>query len=77
MIIQTGADLRNARQRLGLTQVEFADMLGLAPDANYATARKRIRDMEEGRTRIGGPTARLVEAMLQGFMPVPRDGRDG
>lgn len=49
----TPADLRSARQSLGLSQAEFARAVGVASD-------RTVRKWEDGERDIPGPVAVLV-----------------
>lgn len=59
----TPDQLREARQRLGLTQVELAAVLGITKD--------HLSDCERGaRAKALGPSAaRLLRAYLEGYRP--------
>ena len=67
IMIQTGHDLRDARERLGWSQVELGMALGMAGER--ATVRKRIDSMELGQKEISGPVGVAIEAFLTGFRP--------
>lgn len=72
MIIQTGADLRRAREQLGWTQFDLALALKLeapARDGNPARMKiaTRIREMENGTRDLSGPISVAVEAFTNGF----------
>jgi transcriptional regulator with XRE-family HTH domain len=53
----TGDELRAIRQRLGLTQVEFAERLGIASNS--------LARQERGVIGISGSTAKLAQLLLE------------
>lgn len=53
-------EFREARKKLGLTQQQMADALGMG-----AKAERTIRDYEAGRCRIGGPVQVLTRMLLE------------
>ena len=55
--------VREARKRLGLTQMELALMLGYRGGAGV------ISDIENDRQTIGGGARRLLQAYLDGYRP--------
>lgn len=63
----TGAQLRKAREKLGLTREQMATLLGYE-GKNLAAM---LYDLESGRRAVREPQRRLVEAYLSGY--VPRD----
>lgn len=66
----TAADLRTARETLGLSQADFAIALGYR-NHDRQGLRQQVYDMEAGRKSITPQTARLAE-MLRRF-GVPAD----
>ena len=66
-MITTGADLQEARKRLGLNSADLARALRLK--GSHGQLVKKIADMERGFIPVTGPIATAVEAMLAGFMP--------
>ena len=57
----TGAEFKQARQSLGLTQEQLARVMG------YGSA-PRLAELE-ARDVVKGPPARLMEAYLAGYRP--------
>ena len=55
----TPAGLREARQRLGLTQADLADAMG------YAKHRQTISGKENGRKPITGRDAKMIAALIE------------
>jgi len=53
----TGEELRAIRQRLGLTQVQFAERLGIASNS--------LARQERGVIGISGSTAKLARLLLE------------
>lgn len=66
----TPAEIKSARQRLGLTQRQFAEALGL----RGGNARS-YRRYEQGDRDIPGPVARLVTIYLDHGIPSSFDPR--
>lgn len=66
-MINTGADLSRARQRLGWSVYALARALRLTGDRLQSG--KRVRDMEDGAKPISGPVSVAVEAFETGFRP--------
>lgn len=58
----TPAEVLDARTRLGLTQAEFARILGLQD-------RSRVSEWEAGRRHPSAQAARLIQAYLDGYRP--------
>lgn len=65
----SGDELRQARERLGLTQVEFARVTGHRS--------QQVMSKMERRERIAQPTAVLVRALLDGYRPANWPERKG
>jgi transcriptional regulator with XRE-family HTH domain len=65
--IQTGADLRAARERLGLSLASLARALRMTG----ANAERHLRMMEAGTRPVAGPVAAAVALLLE------KDERDG
>ena len=63
----TAADVRAARQSLGLTQAQLAPLLGYAPGPN---PQARVSDLERGVHPVDGAKARLLTAYLDGYRPL-------
>ena len=55
--IMTGKELRQIRQKLGLTQVEFADLVGVTPNS--------IARQERDEIGIREPQARLIRLLVE------------
>lgn len=53
-------EIREARKKLGLTQTEFAKVLGLQTHSG-------ITNLEAGRSHITGTAVLLIEAYLSGY----------
>jgi len=53
----TGKELRQIRQKLGLTQVEFADLVGVTPNS--------IARQERDEIGIREPQARLIRLLAE------------
>ena len=66
-MIETGEDLRAAREKLGWSVVVMARALRLAGDRDQAA--KRLIEMEAGFRSMSGPLTVAVEAFLKGFVP--------
>lgn len=64
-VYMTGAELKTARLRLGLTLEQMATMLGY----QGAQRRQMQYDLEIGRRPIREPQRRLIEAYLEGYRP--------
>lgn len=62
----TPAEVRAARQSLGLTQAQLAPLLGYAPGPNPQSP---VCALERGRREIDGAKARLLRAYLDGYRP--------
>ena len=60
----TPEQVREARQRLGLTQSQLADVLRLGGDG-----KRLVRRWEAGETRVSGPASVAIEALLTGWRP--------
>jgi transcriptional regulator with XRE-family HTH domain len=58
----TPAEIREARQTLGLTQAELASALG------YGNV-SRVAELERGARVPGGCVVRLLQAFLDGYRP--------
>lgn len=58
----TPAEIRTARQQLGLTQAGLARMLGYS-------SRTRVCDLEAGRKVPSESVLRLLRAFLDGYRP--------
>lgn len=58
----TPAEIKQARQSLGLTQTEAALVLG------YGSA-SRVSDIESGKRNAGESVLRLLRAYLDGYRP--------
>jgi transcriptional regulator with XRE-family HTH domain len=54
---RTKSYLRRVRERLGLTQVQFAELIGVAPNS--------VARWEQGRLGMRPSTARLIELVTQ------------
>lgn len=61
----TPAEFGEARLKLGLSQSEFARLLGM----DGAHADDNIRRYETGRRTIPGPVGLLTQALLDGWRP--------
>lgn len=68
----TPDDVREARQRLGITQAELAVRLRLAP----ATGKDTVRSWESGKRPITGPAQVAIEYMLL-ELEQPREAKHG
>ncbi|MEO6340106.1 MAG: hypothetical protein ABIO39_08725 [Caulobacteraceae bacterium] len=66
-MIETGEDLRAAREKLGWSVGVMARALKLAGDRDQAV--KRLIEMEAGFRSMSGPLAVAVEGFLKGFVP--------
>lgn len=66
-MIETGEDLRRARERLGWSELQMANELRLAGTAQKA--KNRVREMEAGIKPITGPVQVAVAAFLSGWRP--------
>jgi DNA-binding transcriptional regulator YiaG len=55
--MMTGEELKKIRKRLGLTQVEFAALVGVAPNS--------IARQERGEMGIRGPLAKLTQLFAE------------
>jgi transcriptional regulator with XRE-family HTH domain len=64
----TPADLRTARETLGLTQADFARALGYR-SLDRRNLGQQINDMEHGRKPIMPQTARLAEMFRRFGVP--------
>lgn len=53
--------IRDARSRLGLTQQQLADMLGVGKNS--------VSDLERGKFQPKESTVRLIRAYLDGYRP--------
>jgi len=58
----TGDDIKHARKQLGLTQAEFARMVGYS-------GKTYVCDIEAGRYAVAPPVQRLVGIYLSGYRP--------
>jgi len=58
----TGEEIRNARKQLGLTQAEFAVVVGY-PSKTY------VSDVEAERYQVSRPVEKLVRIYLSGYRP--------
>jgi len=58
----TPTEFKEARQSLGLDQMQTAQMLGLSRKAS-------VSDMERGAKAITDQTARLMRAYIAGYRP--------
>lgn len=68
----TPSDIRSLRAKLGWSQKEMADMLGLSPKTGADTVRSWETDEEFSRFRqISGPAELLMMAFLDGWRPNP------
>jgi len=56
----TGEELRRIRKKLGLTQAELADLVGVAPNS--------IARQERGEMGIREPLARLIQILAKSDM---------
>ena len=63
----TGAEIRAAREEMGLTQAELAKALG------YSGGRK-VQDIEAGRRNMGGPPTVLLRKLLDEHRAEERAG---
>lgn len=70
-MIETPADLHQARRRLGWSVYKLARALRLTGDREQQG--KRVREMENGAKPISGPVTVAVEAFEEGYRP---DGFD-
>ena len=61
----TPQQLARARERLGLTLSEMADMLGYEGEQR----RQMVHKLEAGLRTIREPQRRLIEAYLSGYRP--------
>jgi len=61
----TPDQLARARQRLGLTLAQLADLLGYEGTGG----RSQVHHLETGRRTIRGAQRRLIEAYLAGYRP--------
>jgi len=64
----TGEEIRNARKQLGLTQAEFAVVMGFS-------SRPYISYVESERYKMSDTAVRLLQAYLDGYRPT--DWPDG
>lgn len=62
-LISTPAEIKEARQSLGLTQAQLAPLLG------YGPAKARISELERGARPVTAAAARLLAAYLAGYRP--------
>lgn len=53
----TGAEIRRLRERLGMSQGEFAELVGLP---TYDGSSPRLSDIENGRRDPSGPLVKLL-----------------
>jgi transcriptional regulator with XRE-family HTH domain len=53
----TGKELAKLRKKLGLTQAQLAERIGIAPNS--------LARLERGERKIAEPIARLVKLLLQ------------
>jgi DNA-binding transcriptional regulator YiaG len=60
----TPAEIKAARQALGMTQRQLGEALRLSPDEG-----RTVRNWESGRTKISGPASLALEALLSGWRP--------
>ena len=58
----TPAEIRAARERLGLTQVQLASVMGLRGGPT-------VSEWEAGKRNPSGQSARLIHAYLSGYRP--------
>jgi DNA-binding XRE family transcriptional regulator len=58
----TGDDIKHARKQLGLTQAEFARMVGYS-------GKTYVANIEAGRYAVSLPVQRLVAIYLDGYRP--------
>jgi len=63
MIIETGADLKRARQALGWSVYYMADKLELG--GNTENGARRVRAIESGKETLWGPIRVAVEGFLR------------
>lgn len=61
----TGAEIKEARETLGLTLVEFGHLLGFSG----AHLRQQMHRLETGERPIREPQRRLIVAYLEGYRP--------
>ena len=61
----TPSETKSARQSLGLTQAQMADMLGYQGD----NLKQMMYDIETGRRPLRAPQGRLIVAYLKGYRP--------
>lgn len=66
-MIETPADLEQARTQLGWSLWDMARALRLNGEREQAA--KRVREMENGARQISGPVAVAVEAFVDGWRP--------
>lgn len=64
----TSADLRTARETIGLSQADFAIALGYR-NHDRQGLRQQVNDMEAGRKAITPQTARLAEMFRRFGVP--------
>lgn len=60
----TPDQVREARQRLGLTQSQLADLLRMGDNG-----KRQVRRWEAGETPVSGPASVAIEALLTGWRP--------
>jgi transcriptional regulator with XRE-family HTH domain len=62
-----GPELKRIRKRLKLTQAQFAEQIGIAPNS--------LARLENGERAITEPTARLIRLLARPAMRPDSDGR--
>lgn len=65
MKIESGSDVRAARELLGWSVYQLAAALRMTAD----NGARRIREFEAGTRDIPGPTSLAIEALVDGFRP--------
>ena len=66
-MIETGEELRAAREKLGWTEFKLGLALGLS--GGHTKRGTRVLEMERGVRPVSGPVATLVQAFLDGWRP--------
>ena len=54
-------DVRSFRKRLGMTQLEFANLLGYSEKG----AQVRVSELERGKIGVSGPLGKLLDCLAE------------
>lgn len=71
--VRNRTDFTKAREKLGLTKVDVATIMGL-PNPQI-TGANTVRRWESGAVTVPGPSRVLMEALLTGWRPLNWKGK--